>query len=176
MSDPSERLINLFGALALGVADRVRWAALGEVALGGETTAALVVIGHAPGLSIDQLRRVLRLSHPGTVRLLNRLTSAGLAVRGVAANDRRVAVLKLTKAGHTRRNALLKRRQAALAAVLQGVSPRDRHALESLTEAMLRSLPDDATSALTICRFCNDRLCLNCPMRAIGQINSPSTG
>ena len=57
MNEPSERLINLFGALALGVTDRVRWAALAETALGGETAAALVVIGHSPGLSIDRLSR-----------------------------------------------------------------------------------------------------------------------
>jgi DNA-binding MarR family transcriptional regulator len=170
MSDPSDRLINLFGALALGVADRVRWAALGGVALGGETTAALVVIGHAPDLSIEQLRRVLRLSHPGTVRLLNRLTSAGLAVRSIASHDRRVVVIKLTKAGHMRRSALLERRRTALEAILQEISPQDRSVMERSIEAMLRSLPSDATSALTVCRFCNDRLCPNCPMNAFGAI------
>jgi MarR family transcriptional repressor of emrRAB len=170
MSESSDRLINLFGALALGVTDRVRWAALGGTDLGGETAAALIVIGHAPGLSIQQLGRVLRLSHPGTVRLLDRLTSAGLAVRSVAPHDRRVAVLKLTKLGHTRRAALLKRRREALEAVLKEVDPQDRPALERLTEAMLRSLPNDATSALTVCRFCNDQLCPDCPMDAFGVI------
>ena len=59
MSAPSDRLVNLFGALALGVMDRVRWATVDKMALGGEAAAALIVIGHAPGLSVDQLARVL---------------------------------------------------------------------------------------------------------------------
>jgi MarR family transcriptional regulator, negative regulator of the multidrug operon emrRAB len=170
MNEPSERLINLFGALALGVTDRVRWAALAETALGGETAAALVVIGHSPGLSIDRLSQVLRLSHPGTVRLVDRLTAADLAVRSMAPHDRRVAVLSLTKAGQVHRIALLERRRKALEAVLNEVAPEDRAALERLTEAMLRRLPKDATSALTVCRFCNNQLCLDCPMDAFGAV------
>lgn len=37
-----------------------------------EENAAAIVIGHAPTMSIDQLSRILRLSHAGTVRLVER--------------------------------------------------------------------------------------------------------
>lgn len=56
----SDRLVNLFGALAVGITDRIKKAAFDPtIPGGGETTAAIVVIGHATGLSIDELGRVL---------------------------------------------------------------------------------------------------------------------
>ena len=166
MDGPSDRLINLVGALALGVTDRVRATIAGDLALGGEGAAALIVLGHAPGLSIDQLGRILRLSHPGAVRLVDRLADAGLAVRSVAGHDRRVVALTLTESGKARRDALLDRRQEALATVLQVVAPADRAALERVVVTMLQALPDGAVSAMTICRLCDDRRCAACPMDA----------
>ncbi len=164
-------MINLFGALALGVADRVRWASLDETALGGETAAALVVVGHRSGLSVHQLGRVLRLSHPGTVRLVDRLVSAGLALRGPAPHDRRTLALNLTEAGQIRRTALLKRRREALEAVLQVVAPEDWTVLERMSDRMLRTLPTDAATALTVCRFCDEGQCTDCPMDVFGALS-----
>ena len=170
VNEPSDRMINLFGALALGVADRVRWASLNETAFGGETAAALVVVGHTPGLSIDQLGRVLRLSHPGTVRLVDRLVSAGFAVRSPTSRDRRTVALNLTEAGQMRRSALLKRRREALQAVLASVTPQDLVVLERISDNMLRTLPTDAATALTVCRFCDEGRCTDCPMDAFGAL------
>lgn len=170
MSEPSDRLINIFGALALGVADRVRWAALDEAGLGGEGAAALVVIGHQSDLSIDQLSRVLGLSHPGTVRLVDRLEKAGLASRRVAAHDRRALALNLTEEGCVRRDALLERRREALKVILKEVAGADLAVLERAVDAMLPTLPGDATSALTVCRFCNEEQCADCPMDAFGSV------
>jgi MarR family transcriptional regulator, negative regulator of the multidrug operon emrRAB len=171
MSAPPDRLVNLLGALAIGLADRVRWAALDEVGLGGETAAALVAIGHAPGLSIDHLGHVLRLSHPGAVRLVDRLTQAGLAVRGSAARDRRSVALHLTASGRSRRDALLKRRHDVLASALEAVLPEDRAVLERVSDAILRGLPDDARSAMTVCRYCDDQRCPECPMDGFGALS-----
>lgn len=172
MSDPANRLINTFGALVLGVADRIRWAVLDETGMGGEATAALVVIGHTPGLSINQLGRVLRLSHPGTVRLVDRLTSSKLAVRSSGTHDRRVVTLNLTAAGEARRTVLLERRREVLETVIEDVAAEDLVVLERITVAMLQMLPDDATSALTVCRLCNERDCPDCPMNQFGTLDS----
>ena len=169
MSVPSDRLTNLFGALALGVMDRVRAAAVDETALGGETAAAVMVIGHQPGLTIDRLGRVLGLSHPGTVRLVDRLARAGLAARGAAPHDRRAVALRLTDAGQAERARMIERRREALAAILTTVAPADRAALERVAETILRTLPRDANAALTICRFCDQRSCDHCPMDAFGR-------
>ncbi len=170
MNKPSDRLINLFGALALGVVDRIRFAALDSSTPGGETAAAVVVIGHAAGLSIDQLGRVLGLSHAGAVRLVDRLSAAGLAIRSPASHDRRAVALALTEAGKAHQSALLKRRNTALAAILSNIPAQDRLMLERVIETMLRGLPQDAISALTVCRFCDGKRCTDCPMDAFGAL------
>ncbi len=170
MPQPSGRLINLFGAVALGVADQVRWLALDETGLGGEAAAALIIIGHVPGLSIDQLRRVLRLSQPGTVRLVDRLVAAGLATRAAAPHDRRAVALTLTKAGRADRKTLLERRRRVLGAILKEVTSADRTVLERVAGTILRALPEDAASALTVCRFCDEHQCPDCPMDAFGAL------
>lgn len=164
MRKPSDRLINLFGALALGVTDRIRCAALDSAELSAETAAAVVVIGHTSGLSIDRLGRVLGLSHAGTVRLVDRLSAAGLAARSAARHDRRAVALTLTEAGKAHQSALLKRRNSALASILADVPEQDRAALECMIETMLQGLPSDPISALTICRFCDGKRCADCPM------------
>src|SRR5262249_539370 len=69
----SDRLVNLVGALALGVTDEMRAAVAEAMPQGGETVSAVIVIGHAPAMSIDQLSRILRLTHGGAVRLVDRL-------------------------------------------------------------------------------------------------------
>ena len=45
-ASPSDRLINLFGALAQGVSDEMRGAIAQRFPAGGETAAALSLIGH----------------------------------------------------------------------------------------------------------------------------------
>ncbi len=170
---PSDRLINLFGALSLGVSDQIRGAAASAMSAGGETAAALVVVGHAPGLSIDQLSRGLRLSHPGTVRLVDRLVALGLVERRPSAADRRSTSLELTAAGTDQREALLALRRNVLADLLNLVPIEDRPALERIAERIVGSLPQDALSALTTCRFCDERRCLDCPMDVFGTLGAP---
>ena len=166
MSDGPDRLINLLGAFAVGVADQVHSVAADETALGGEAAAALVVIGHTPNLSVNRLSQILRLSQPGTVRLVDRLVATGFAVRSATPHDRRAVAVNLTDEGRARRAMLLSRRREALKAILEAVAAKDLAVLERVTEAMLRSLPIDATSALSICRFCDELRCPNCPMHA----------
>ena len=169
----SDRLVNLFGALAVGITDRIKKAAFDPtIPGGGETTAAIVVIGHATGLSIDELGRVLGLSHAGTVRLVDRLVAAGFAVRSKALRDRRAVALMLTEAGETRLSAILQRRNETLSEILSPVSNADRLVLERIAETILAQMSDDAVSALTICRLCDERRCYNCPMDAFGMLES----
>ena len=85
-----DRTANLLGALGLAVADRIAEIALEVLDRAGETPAALVVIGYGLGPSNDQLRRILGLSHPGMVRLVDRLVADELVERQVG-RDRRVS-------------------------------------------------------------------------------------
>jgi len=77
--------------------------------------AAAIVIGHAPTMSINQLSRILRLSHAGT-SVLSRETSS----RSDRQLDRRIMSLALTTDGW-RPDKLLALRRAALTVLLNQV-------------------------------------------------------
>ena len=76
-----DQTANMLGAVALAVSDAIHETAREIVSHSGETPAALVVIGYGTGPSNDSLLRVLGLSHPGTVRLVDRLVKDGLVER-----------------------------------------------------------------------------------------------
>ena len=168
--DPSDRLVNLFAALAQGVTDRVKGVIFEAFPSGGETAAALVVIGHQPGMSIDQVSKILRLSHAGAVRLVDRLISQGLVAKTPSAADRRMMHLDLTVEGSEERRKLLALRNASVAELLGGLAVEERKLLERLSESILARLPCDALSALTTCRFCDEKTCTACPMEAFGRV------
>ena len=170
MSDDFARLANQLGAFANAVSDRIRTAVAERTELGGEAAAALIVIGHETGLSIDQLGKVLKLSHPGAVRVVDRLVAAGLAERKVSAHDRRVQALHLTEQGERERATVLAGRQAVLAALLEHLPAEDLPILERVLEKMLVSVPCDAISAMGVCRYCDHDACKNCPMDRLGTV------
>ena len=45
--------------------------------------------------------------------------------------------------------------------------------LECVAETIAAALPDDALSALTTCRFCDERRCIDCPMEVFGLLEPP---
>jgi DNA-binding MarR family transcriptional regulator len=159
----SARTTNLLGALALGLADAVDAVARDQAREGGPAGAALCVVAHEPGLSIEQLRRALGLSHPGAVRLIDRLAAEG-AVERRTTRDKRAVALHLTLAGARRVRKILGERRRALAAALAPLSPRERGVLDRLLAKMLRALPQSDVHALAICRFCEGDACDPCPV------------
>jgi DNA-binding MarR family transcriptional regulator len=81
-----------------------------------EKNAAAIMIGHAPTMSIDQLSRILRLSHAGMVHLVER----NLVEKRPSALDRRIMSLALTRDGW-RPDKLLALQRAALTVLLNQV-------------------------------------------------------
>jgi DNA-binding MarR family transcriptional regulator len=160
-----DRTANLLGVVGLAVADRI--GAVGQEILShaGETPAAVVVIGYGMGPSNDQLRRILGLSHPGTVRLVDRLVADGLVVRGQA-HDRRAVALYLTQAGETLREALLQGRLAAIRPLLTPLSPVEQATLGGLLHKLLASMETTDQQRCNLCRLCDDRVCIDCPIPA----------
>ena len=158
---------NLLGAVGLAVADRIEETARDVLSHAGETPAALVVIGHGLGPSNDQLRRVLGLSHPGTVRLVDRLVADGLVERREG-RDRRAIALYLSKRGHAVREELLKGRLAAIRPLLAPLSSREQERLAALLHKMLASMETTEAERRTLCRLCDDRACTDCPIPADG--------
>ena len=83
--------------------------------------AAVIVIGHASTMSIDQLSRILRLSHAGTVRLVDRLIERNLVEKRPSALDSRIVSSMLTMDSWQQQDKLLALRRAALTVLLNEV-------------------------------------------------------
>ncbi|HMI70842.1 MAG TPA: MarR family transcriptional regulator [Solirubrobacteraceae bacterium] len=152
----SARTANLLGAHALVVADRMRLAA------GMELSSAAVLSAletFADGASIDQLRRVLGLSHSGGVRIVTRLASQGLVAREADPADRRAVRLHLTAEGRRAARRVLAARKETLAGLLAPLGTRETADLERLLERLLAAVTDDREAANRICRLCDPDVC-----------------
>ncbi len=160
-----DRTANLLGAVGLAVADRIEQAAIEVMNRAGETPAALVVIGYNLGPSNDQLRHVLDLSHPGTVRLVDRLVADGLVERR-AGSDKRAIALYLTEKGHGVREKLLEDRLAAIRPLLIPLTESEQETLATLLSKLLAGMPANDGDRCRLCRLCDDSVCRDCPIPA----------
>lgn len=167
---PDARGANLVGALVTALNDEMEAAtgrAAGHVAA---CPAALVTVGGAPGQTIEQLRRILGLSHSGTVRLLDRLESEGLLQRRAGRDGRSVA-LWLTPAGKRNYHLVLEERRRILADALGLLSGTEQAQLIHLTEKLLAGLTRDRAHSDHICRLCDLNVCpeTSCPVECAAQ-------
>lgn len=161
----SDRTANLLGVVGLAIADRIEETARNVLSHVGETPAALVVIGYGLGPSNEQLRRILGLSHPGAVRLVDRLVADGLVERSKGRDNRAIA-LYLTDAGQTLRQDVLKGRLAAIRPWLTPLTETEQETLASLLHKMLATMPTTDLERCHLCRLCDDRVCTDCPIPA----------
>lgn len=160
-----DKTANLLGAAGLAVADRIDATARTVLNHSGETPAALIVIGYGLGPSNDELRRILRLSHPGAVRLVDRLVADG-SVERRQGRDKRSIALYLTERGMALRDELLSKRLEALRLFLQPLSKTEQATLRGLLEKILPALAETDIDRCTTCRLCDDSVCVDCPIPA----------
>ena len=153
-----DRTANLLGALGLAVADRIAEIALEVLDRAGETPAALVVIGYGLGPSNDQLRRILGLSHPGMVRLVDRLVADGLVERQVG-RDRGGGPAFLLPNGHEGRERPPAGPPAPVNAQLSPLGAEEEESLGLLLSRILAGLPSSDLERCHLCRMCDDRVC-----------------
>ena len=164
MTDEIPRTANLLGAAVLGLYDELRLAVERRTGRSGEAPAAVVALGHQPGLSNDGLSRLLGLTHTGTVRLVDRLVADGLVERRAAARDKRGVALHLTKAGLAARQDVLSEREAVMRPLISQLDAADQENLATLLEKLLKTVGRDDTHKLRICRLCDGEVCLGCPI------------
>ena len=161
------RLGNLLGAAALALSDlmlaRVREAA--GVSVSG--AAALVVLAHAPGVSVTELGRRVGLSQPATARMVMSLEAAGLALRGTG--EGRTVPVALTPAGERTVREVLTTRAAGTEQVLAGLDEDDRRVLTRLLESLLAQLYAEVGSAEVLCRLCDRACCTDGAICPVGQ-------
>ena len=90
---------------------------------------ALMIIDRTGGLNLSKLAAELGASASATSRLCDRMQAAGLLTRDRAAASRREIVLLPTESGRRLAQWVQSRRRAALADMLQTMSPSGREAL-----------------------------------------------
>ena len=152
------RQANLLGALALGTVDRLRDAVLDRNARSLSAGAALIHLRLRPGQTIDLRARVLGISHPVAVRLVDRLENEGLVDRRPGA-DARSRSLVLTKTGQRAAVAALRNRLEVLDGVLAPLTVTERDELERLLEKLLAGMIRSRGAARHICRLCDFPTC-----------------
>lgn len=164
------KLENTVGALSLAIADIIHQSTQQEAPETGPAAAALALLGHEPGMSIERLRRSLGMSHPGTVRLVDRLVAEGVVERKQVETDRRAVALYLTPAGSVSCASVLAARQERVSQILEVLDPAEREILERITEKLLSNMVKDLDHAYSMCRLCDAAACMNCPVAdALGE-------
>ena len=161
------RLTNLVTAWTLSVATELEQVA-GERGLSSTAQAALATLLNRSGENIEFLRGVLGLSHPGCVRLVDRLEDLELVERG-SGEDRRTVTLDLTVKGRREARRLHRAREEVVADAIAGLSARQTAQLRVLLTTMLRAgAPAEAVAANRRCRLCLHAGCsaggMECPV------------
>lgn len=159
------RTKNLFGALALAVADKLRTSSEYSSGHAAAMPAAIVQIGASPNESIDSLSRLIGLSHSATVRIVERLEAEGL-IQKKRGEDGRMALLALTASGRKTMEKILQSREKLLAAAMEDL---DEHEWSELTRIIEKIMPRVISS-----RFDSDFACRLCDQRACPQDRCPA--
>jgi MarR family transcriptional regulator, negative regulator of the multidrug operon emrRAB len=158
-----DRRDNLVGAFVLEIADRIRQATEAAIGHSGATAAGLVTIAQFPDGTVEDLRKAIGLSHPATVRVVDRLVAEKLVRRRPA--DRGPAVaLTVTGAGRRKARAILDVRREVLRGALPELSPHEEVTLATILEKALANLADAPDP--TLCRLCDKARCrrADCPV------------
>ena len=158
--------LNMLGAVALALADRIAACAQATSSLHDSAASALVVIANHPGEPVDAIRRTLGLTHSGAVRLVDGLEANGLVERRRSDSDARAIALWPTRPGKRTASKILAARAEMLEPVFAGTSEADKQAIVALLKRALAKLTDNRDRARSICRFCEEGVCRppGCPV------------
>lgn len=159
------RLENLLGALVLALDDEMNERVEALVGLGPSAPAALQSVLRRPEQSIETMRHAIGRSHSATVRLVDRMETAGLVTRRPAPDGREVS-LSLTTAGHRMAMRVLQERRSVMSRAVVGMSDLERRSLETVIEWMLRTQATTHEDPTPICRLCDLSVCplRRCPV------------
>lgn len=158
-----DRPANVFGALALVVADQIADATAAAAGRADSAPAALAALLHfLDRPTVDLLRQVLGLTSSGTVRLLDRLAEAGYVEREQGA-DRRSSAIVLTDAGRAAAEHVCQARAGVLDRVTAALSPAERAEFDGLIGKMLVGMMRGPGAVRWICRLCDTGICRGSP-------------
>jgi MarR family transcriptional regulator, negative regulator of the multidrug operon emrRAB len=154
------RTANLLGVCALDAMDGVRRGVVTATGIDLSAAAMLSALDqYAGGDSLDELSRVLGVSHSGAVRIARRLEERGLVRRAHDPGDRRVVRITPTPTGRAVSARISTARLEALAARVARLADADREALTGILERLLGSDVPDHAHARHVCRLCDADVC-----------------
>jgi DNA-binding MarR family transcriptional regulator len=168
VSNSRARLVNLLGAVAIGLGDAIDESVAGATSLDRAASTALVaMLDFTPAGSVRTLSQVVGLTHSGAVRLVDRLVAAG-HVRREPGADARSRAISLTPSGRRTARAARRARQRALEQVVDGLPPHDQDALAVLAPQVVGRLTSlrleqraagRAPAGGALCRLCDFTAC-----------------
>jgi DNA-binding MarR family transcriptional regulator len=186
LRDSDPRLANLVGALTLALSDRMRDVtehAADHAAAGPSALIALSEFLDHP--TVDEVRRVVGLTHSGAVRLVDRLEAQGYVTRHPGRDGRSLSVV-LTAKGRRAAERVRVARASAFDSVLTVLGPDEQRSLAALSEKLLEAiteqrLRDRALDRVPpggwLCRLCDFEACGrprgDCPVAAAASRPSP---
>ena len=169
-----DQTANLLGALSLVIADRMADEMAGAGGRPESAAAALSALLHfLDSPTIDLLRQVLGLTSSGTVRLVDRLESAGQVRRG-AGQDGRSTSVSLTPAGRAAADRVADARARVLTGALAGLTGQERAVLAGLMAKLLAGFVRGPGATRWLCRLCDVGMCRRaeggCPVASAARI------
>jgi MarR family transcriptional repressor of emrRAB len=164
ITEGREHALNVIGAWTLAVADAIQGATVAATGITGAAPAALVAVAADRDMTIDDLRRALDITHPGAVRLVDRLEGCGWLER--RPGHGRTVHLRLTTQGRHTHRRLLEARSDAIAALTAMLDPTDLAHVAQLIAPSLTASATDTDRLRHLCRLCRRSDCDPCPVAA----------
>jgi MarR family transcriptional repressor of emrRAB len=174
----TRRTANLLGAAALGVVDLVLTEALAPAGVGSSGSAALVMLSHAPGLSVTELGRRVGLSQPAAARMVESLERRRLVERRPSIG--RAVAVHPTRSGRRAAAALLSGREGLLTELLAELSDAEQQELEAGLSKLLAVLEAQIGDPDLVCRLCDRPACVAagavCPVSRAARCREAAQG
>lgn len=172
----SERTANLLGAAALALTDLTLDAATTPGRLSPSSAAALLSLLAAPGLSVSELGRRVRLTQPAAARMVDALEAEGIVEKAPSAENRRLMRVWLTSEGEKLAGQMLGERNAPLREVVAGLDDSEQRALTAVLEKILTQLHDTTGHGQRICRLCDRGSCTRTALCPVGRAERAAQG
>jgi DNA-binding MarR family transcriptional regulator len=158
----TSRLANILGAIAISLNDQLvgssGFATLEPPVDHMTAGSAISLLRWMPGLPMQRLATCLGLSQSATVRLVDRLSTAGLVERRREADGHQVHVF-LTPNGSAAATRIHRTRARVLERLVTRLQPEDQDQLLRISERLAAQLPNDQWHAMHVCRLCHFRSC-----------------
>ena len=152
-------LVNLFGAAAIAISDRIHTAVESTVGQTASFAAALILVDRYPQITVEVLGQYLQLSQSGAARLVERLVGQHLVERQ-RGRDRRFVQLYLTAKGRETVQSMQQARIEAISTFLRLLTAEEQDQLLSLfTKLAVQQSESLLEEGEHICRFCNAGAC-----------------